>query len=195
MIQLFQMREVERAYSSIRLSNTASLFYQNRTFTFINPETCEEINSYEDLEEQIDYYNYDDLNIEHRRSKPLIDDFSKSEKEAINNFRREYQNSPYLKKPTDIIIFTDSFSFSATSSLISGFQNIGGAIVVGYFGNPKLEGIDLFDASQSGSGVETLKDKKIGNMLFSTRVTLTEKFDDFYKKGNRIHQKVSIKSC
>ena len=33
MIQLFQMREVERAYSSIRLSNTASLFYQNRTFT------------------------------------------------------------------------------------------------------------------------------------------------------------------
>lgn len=58
------------------------------------------------------------------------------------------------KRPTDIIIYTDGFSFSATSMFIKGFQNTGGAIIVGYNGNPKLSD-DLFDASQSPTNVIT----------------------------------------
>ena len=61
-----------------------------------------------------------------------------------------------LKKPTDIIIFTDSYSYSATSGFIKGFQNTGGAIIVGYFGNPKIKGTDLFDGSQSFSSVKSI---------------------------------------
>ena len=36
-----------------------------------------------------------------------------------------------------------------TSYLINGFQKTGGAIIVGYFGNPKIKGTKEFDGSQS----------------------------------------------
>jgi len=57
-----------------------------------------------------------------------------------------------IKKPTDIIIFTDGFSFSATSVFIKKLYYFGGAILVGYSGNPEL---NSFDASQNPSFVLT----------------------------------------
>ena len=46
---------------------------------------------------------------------------------ALKEYREEIlkQKNIHIKKPTDIIIFTDSLSFSATSGLIKGFQNTG----------------------------------------------------------------------
>ena len=52
------------------------------------------------------------------------------------------------KKPTEIIIYTDGFSFSATSLFIKSLYHFGGAITVGYNGDPDTEKKD-FDASQS----------------------------------------------
>jgi hypothetical protein len=52
------------------------------------------------------------------------------------------------KKPTDIIIYTDGFSFSGTSLFIKSLYHFGGAIIVGYNGDPETENKD-FDASQS----------------------------------------------
>ena len=52
------------------------------------------------------------------------------------------------KKPTEIIIYTDGFSFSATSLFIKSLYHFGGAIIVGYNGDPDTEKKD-FDASQS----------------------------------------------
>ena len=192
MIQLFQMRAVERQYESLRLSDTAKKFYKGKTFSYLNPKTCNYIRSYEDFEEEIDNYNYNGLNIEHKRTKPFLSGFGIEERDAINNFRREYQNSKNLKRPTDIIIFTDSYSFSAASTLITGFQNIGGAIIVGYFGNPKIEGTDMFDGSQSNSGVKRLDDYEIENMRFEVSFTETETFNDFYKKGNPIPKEYEL---
>ena len=183
MVQLFQIREVERVYSSYRLSDYASKFY-NSEFSYIDPETCDEIKSYHEFKPDTDYYNYDGLNIEHKRSKPFIQHFSKSERKAINKFREEFINSANLKRPTDIIIFTDSYSFDAASTLIKGFQNIGGAITVGYFGNPKLEGKELFDASQSDSGVRNISNIIFGNFELDLNFSETETFNDFYQKGN-----------
>ena len=80
-------------------------------------------------------------------------------RDGFNNFREEYKNSKNIKKPTDIIIFTDSNCYSAASIFIQDFQTLGGAIVVGYFGNPK--GNDLFDSSQAYSSVEKLEDTNI----------------------------------
>ena len=54
-------------------------------------------------------------------------------------------NNENLKKPTDIIIFTDSYSFSATSAFIKGLQNIGGAVIVGYYGNPQIKGTEKME--------------------------------------------------
>ena len=184
MIQLFQMREVERTYSAYRISDYAKQYFKNYRMSYVDPDTCSNIIAFEDLQEETDYYNNDGLNVEHKRSKPFIELLSKSEREALNNFRKEYINSNYLKRPTDIIIFTDSFSFSAASTLIKGFQNIGGAITVGYFGNPKLKEIKFFDASQSDSGVMKLGYFKFGNMIFSLSITNIEIFNDLYQGGN-----------
>ena len=96
-IQLFQIREVERTYTSYRLSDFSKKFYQKYKISYVNPETCSTINAFKELEEQIDYYNYDGLNIEHKRTKPIIELFSNSEREALNNFRKEYINLQNLK--------------------------------------------------------------------------------------------------
>ena len=63
-------------------------------------------------------------------------------KKKINNKRR----------PTDILIFTDGFSFSAAASFIKYMQYYGGCITVGYFGNPKLNDTP-FDSGQSSSSI------------------------------------------
>ena len=55
----------------------------------------------------------------------------------------------FLKNPTDIIIYTDSFCYSACSGFIKAFQNTGGASIVGFNGNPKIKGTKEFDGSQS----------------------------------------------
>ena len=63
-------------------------------------------------------------------------------KKKINNKRR----------PTDILIFTDGFSFSAAATFIKYMQYYGGCITVGYFGNPKLNDTP-FDSGQSSSSI------------------------------------------
>jgi hypothetical protein len=52
------------------------------------------------------------------------------------------------KKPTEIIIFTDGFSYSATSLFIKSLYHFGGAITVGFNGDPDSDK-NNFDASQS----------------------------------------------
>jgi len=95
-----------------------------------------------------------------------------------------------LKKPTDIIIYTDSFSYSATSSFIKGFQYTGGAIVVGFNGNPKI-GIEQFDGSQSPASVTSFEFSdeyknldKLGIVV--SGITFAETYDDYYIQKNPI---------
>ena len=75
--------------------------------------------------------------------------------DALNNeeIKRYFLSSKKIRKPTEIVIFTDGFSFSATSIFIKSLQNFGGAIVVGYNGDPESETFD-FDASQSPTFIE-----------------------------------------
>ena len=64
--------------------------------------------------------------------------------------------------PTNtVIIFTDSYSFSATSAFIKILQNSGGAVIVGYYGNPQIKGTTIFDSSQSPSTVDELSNSPI----------------------------------
>ena len=68
--------------------------------------------------------------------------------------RREYLETNKTKKPTEIIVFTDGYSFSCTSVFIKGLQVHGAAILVGYNSRPDLVE-EKYDASQSNSAVET----------------------------------------
>ena len=172
------------------MSDISKDFYKNKRFYFTNAKTCEFVNSYKDFKEVIDNYNYNGLNITHKRSEPL-DFLPFYFRNLVREFREEYKDHENLKRPTDIIIFTDSYSYSSTCGLIKGFQNTEGAIIVGYFGNPKIEGIDLFDGSQSISSIKQINDFYLYNKLYDLgfivgQVTVGESFDDSVNDINPI---------
>ena len=201
MHQLFQMRTVDRAYFSYRMSNATELLYEGiNNWERTDMKTCQRVKSYADYQIATDHYNYNGLNVEHKRSE-AVDLLPFYFRTLLRDYRENYLNDENLKKnlkrPTDIIIFTDSFSYSSTSGFIKGFQNTGGAIIVGYFGNPKKEGIDLFDGSQSISSVQSINNfylyKKLYNLgIVVQQVTVAESFDDSVYEENPIPREYAL---
>jgi hypothetical protein len=70
----------------------------------------------------------------------------------IENLRKKMN---YKRKPTEILIFTDGYSFSAASLFMQYLQKGGGAIIASYLGNPKYmhSKNTSFDISQSPSPI------------------------------------------
>ena len=102
----------------------------------------------------------------------------KSIKDFINNILATNNT----KKPTEIIIFTDGFTFSCGSGFVKGLQVFGSAIVVGYNAKQGINSSKDFDASQSNSGVEQFINSKYSKILenlgfVTPRVTNVEQFD------------------
>lgn len=145
-----------------------------------------------------DDYGEDNNNqkIIHKRTK--IFDYSLINENTFYNLRKTIKN---IRKPHEIIIFTDGFSYSATSIFIKGIQLNGGAIIVGYAGNPKST--NKFDASQSPSAVFTegnaaaddLIFKKIKSLGFSLTITIMETFshlDNNYEKNIPLEYQINL---
>jgi hypothetical protein len=110
MHQIFQLRIVDKTFYSFRISNVSKQYFNSSDYDLINPETCERIKTLDDIINEVtDYYDYNNLKIEHKRTK-VFDNAVMEFREALRGFREEYLNSPNLKKPTEIIIFTDSYS-------------------------------------------------------------------------------------
>ena len=71
---------------------------------------------------------------------------------------KKYNHSD--RKPTDIIVFTDGYSFSVTSSFIKDLQETGNAIIVGYNGIPsERRKKEKFNGSQSPTSVKNLNEE------------------------------------
>ena len=197
--QLVQMRSTNRAYFSYGMSKNAKEFLKKRNFDYLNLETCEPITSFDNFTEIVDYYDYNGLNISHNRSNP-IDYVPFSMRKAMDDYRERYKDSTaFLKKPTDIIIFTDAFSYSATSVFTKSFQNTGTGIIVGYYGNPTIKGTHLFDGSQAPSAVINMEGTETKAKLFNLGiyvggVTYTESYDisKFHQKKNPIPEEYQI---
>ena len=120
--QVLNMRTTNRCYNSYRLTDESTKYLQNNYgFYFTNMETCELVESYKKIGNTTDYYDYNDLKIPHNRTQ-VMDFLFTSYRKALDQFRRDYENSTNLKNPTDIIIFTDAFSYSATSGFIKSIQ-------------------------------------------------------------------------
>ena len=127
---------------------------------------------------EIDLYNN---SIKHNRTKIVKSTYSKK----INNIiigRKQI-------KPNEIIVFTDGFSYSATSVLIKNLQESGNAIIVGYNGNPsEKKKNEKFDSSQSPSAVRNFNDEieknlnKYGITIYG--ITFLETFNDSYINKN-----------
>ena len=198
MHQLVQMRSTNRAYFSYGLSETAKEYLKYDYYDDINLETCEPITSFDNFTEITDYYDYNGLNISHKRTNP-IDYVPFTMRKAMDNYRKNHMDSKFLKKPTDIIIFTDAFSYSATSVFTKSFQNTGTGIIVGYYGNPTIKGTHLFDGSQAPSAVSDMEGTETKEKLFNLGiyvggVTFTESYDisKFHQKKNPIPEEYQI---
>ena len=164
LLQILQTRIEMKDYRSYRVTSISEDFLKNKNFYYyISTDDCKQIFSYEDIKK---FYedSYGDNSIHHNRTSP-IDSINIVNRLALQEFREEVKNSENLKRPTDIFILTDSYSFSATSGLIKGFQNTGGAVIVGYYGNPMIEGKELYDGSQSPSEVVKLNGTKLKDNL------------------------------
>ncbi len=144
---------------SIKIGNYTSniLDYTGYFFDFLK----ENGDPYQSIEELLKDFTIDKLseNNENKRLKQRTHfiHYIQFYKDLI--IRNKY------KKPTEIIIYTDGFSFSATSLFIKSLYHFGGAITVGYNGDPDTENKD-FDASQSPTFV--LKNENIAIPEFKT---------------------------
>ena len=169
---LFSMRK-----SSLLKDN----FEQFKT-EYLDFSTCKEPKSYETFFlENPDNYG----NITHYRTI-LLDGISLETKKDLLS-KREELTKKNMKKPTEILIFTDYASFNAASVFIKGLQQSGGAIIVGYFGNPKNRKI-LGDSSISSSGIINYKwtnySKNLKYLGFEIKITGKEFYDFNFQKDN-----------
>ena len=199
--QLIQCKTLNKNYFAFINNEKSFEFYDKEKYYAVraNIETCKFSGNLEEFGKINDDYGYSDEfkeNINHNRSKVLYDYIDKSMRKKLEKIRvKNFEKKDFLKNPTDILIFTDSYCYSACSVFIKSFQNTGGAIIVGFNGNPKL-GIDEFDASQSASGVDVLKDKEyyslqsLGYEIIG--ITIAETFDVSYPNPNPIPREYII---
>ena len=133
-------------FSVIHNNNTKQFLYDNKdSFIFVDDNETKNLTIEEFYNDSV-YEKYGDLTIERSRQRLLVDlNFESLIKKNI--FKRNK-----IKKPTNIIIFTDGLSFSSTSVFIKNLYYFGGAILVGYSGDPELE---YFDASQNPTFIFT----------------------------------------
>ena len=154
-------------------------------------KTCKEPESFDKFfNEKPDHYG----DIEHNRTI-ILDEISLDMKLDLHNKRKELLNTKKTKKPTDIIIFTDTHSFSATSIFLKSFKQSGGAIIAGYFGNPK-DKVTIRDSGISSSGIEmydwTVYFQNLYKLQFPIQLTGQEFYDFDYQKENPIPQEYTF---
>ena len=111
---------------------------------FTDIYTCEPA-TYDYLKNGEMYMNYS--GVEDYLSEVFFLVNSSTQKE-IEDIRLSMKNK---RKPTEILVLTDGYSFSAASLYIKYLQKMGGAVVVGFSGNIYDE--TAFDSSQSPSPI------------------------------------------
>ena len=157
--------------------------YDPDMYQRIDISNCKPFEKFDDMKEIEDDYGE---GVKHKRTQ-YFRVFNSSDLQEHKKVREKYFNTNNLKRPTDIIIFTDSYSFSATSFFIKGLQETGAAILVGYYGNPKSQ--QLIDASQSPSFVGYFPNtdvyKNLKDVGIEVRgVTIYESYNYTYQKDN-----------
>ena len=196
--QLIQQKTMDKNYRSMINNEKSFEFFKKSNLyrSYANVETCKYVGSLEELGDIEDDYGYSDIfgKITHKRSK-IYDFLDKSLRKKLEKIREKNFEKDNLKKSTDILIYTDSFCFSAGSGFIKAFQNTGGAIIVGFNGNPKIDKNE-FDGSQSSSSVSAFKDEEYYNLeslgYNIIGITYSESFDDSYKNINPIPREYTV---
>ena len=143
-------------YSRIRATPAIKSNYKD---VFNTIDKCEE-------KSQLDFFDsFDSVNYNNEK-EDLTKVFLSVNKKLREKSRKLRKNMKNKRKPTDIMVFTDGYSFSATSMFIKYLQYYGGGIVVGYFGNPTKNENIPFDSSLSPSAIITIDNLALWNKNF-----------------------------
>ena len=181
-----------RMLFSIRKNDFLKDNFEQLKKQYLDFETCKPPESFENffLDEPDNYGE----NITHNRTI-ILDEITLDMKKDLHSKREELINTNKTKKPTEIIIFTDYESISATSIFLKTFQQSGGAIIVGYYGNPK-NNLAPRDSGVSSSGIInyewTTYYKNLKDLGFILGITGQEFYDFDYQKENPIPQEYTI---
>ena len=184
LIALVNLNKPLTTYSSFR-NNADVKTYIAQNLIYRTLDTCEEkpgdyfFDKYETDDYGIDTHGQ---KIKHYRSQ--IFSATSTNRTIIDEFKKNLTSK--IRKPHEIIIFTDGYSFSSTSIFIKTTYLAGGAIIVGYNGNPKFE---KFDSSQNPANVFSTEDlktidsisKTIEDLGFTLHFTYQEYFDINYE--------------
>lgn len=122
-------------YSAIRktdiIQNTSEV---NELFSiYSDSEKCDSLN-YSSLTKNIKKVNYGN-GISDSLFGPFIFN-GKEFRKKVSSFKQQLKNK---RKPTDILVYSDGFTYSAAAIFIKYLQYYGGAITVGYFQNQNLK--------------------------------------------------------
>jgi len=146
LIELLSPKISLNMYGAFRKTSTFKNYSQlNEYFSlFANSENCEKL-TYDHLIKKENRVNYSE-DISDVLTEPFII-LKKDIKERINEIKKTLKNP---RKPTDILVLTDGFSYSSAAMFLKYLQYYGGAITAGYFINPNISDIP-FDSSLSPS--------------------------------------------
>ena len=187
--QLIQQKILGKTFRSLLKTKETIDYFRNEKLykSWTNIETCKYYSSLENMGGITDNYGMSDVfgeEIKHNRSE-IYDMIDKTWRKRLESIRKINFEKKNLKNPTDILIYTDAFCFSVCSGFIKAFQNTGGAIIVGFNGNPKIEGTKEFDGSQSSSTVTEFETIEYYNLQYLgywvSGITYAESYDDSYQ--------------
>ena len=143
----------------------------------LSSETCKTFTEKDNiLDGYIDEFSPE---VKHNRTK-LFDNINIFEKKIMEKHRKEYAKTGKARKPTEILIFTDGYSFSCASYFTKELQIYGAAITAGYNIRPDLVNT-VIDASQSNSPPDifptTEYTKTLTKYGYTPYITYIETFD------------------
>ncbi|MCQ2816157.1 MAG: hypothetical protein MJ252_02715 [archaeon] len=190
MQELIQNKFEIMNYNSFRDSkqvrdNLNMIMDEERNLTFAaryhDQYTCTPFKNSKEMFEGMEIEDYGEGAI-HKHTQPFIMTVGPEYRQKIDNIKLTLKRKI---KPTDIIVFTDSFSYSCTCFFIRAWQEFGGAIMVGYNGNPKETDKEKYDACQSPSGyldsqIETKSTKELKELGYVINSITT--FESFSKE-------------
>ena len=148
LLELISSKYTFNVYGAMRkteIFNDPNFLNNLKDFYFRDYENGEKINSTNFAEKQFEI-NYGD-NIKDNYYGPYI--LLGQIREILNNYKKKIKNK---RNPTDILVYTDGFTYSAAAMFIKYLNYNGGGITSGYFLNPNLEN-KTFDMGLSPSPI------------------------------------------
>ncbi|BFU26661.1 hypothetical protein EHI8A_129960 [Entamoeba histolytica HM-1:IMSS-B] len=146
-----------------------------------NPKTCEQREKYVNPKTLGQWYTNPNIikygDIEHKVSQPSSENWD------------QMKVMKHPRKPTEIIIYTDSFCYSACSEVTKGLKEWGSAILVGFDGDPNGKD-DEFEVGLSPTAVmsvnEVLEDNIFTHYGYDLGISILESYRYNYNYNETI---------